>query len=489
MGFRCFLLCFLLTFVSEIILTVQALAWEYNQKVSSSLSSTAQFKGIVQLSTSRTAFAQISSHLEFSIHRWSSSANLPACGPSATTSKCTTDPKNSEYFNSPCGANIAGTCPTNGNWNEEIHVTVDFSLESASLSDCSIKKVTITKTVTKVTNDVCATKFPDTKQCRFETGKIHYVNGKVQTSSITNSIEKINMENMLTAGGTLNDKASSFQINLETLTTSSLGKYLEQNSVTTNIPDYKSMFESLGLSSTITVTLDHFWSTGMMMSDTGSSLHIQFEWGLKATKSQYLSSASGDTDLMGLLSSKKDGITPCFGNFEAPGNFCVITSPVPLGVTWKAASKCTIGKISENVKGDDGTIKGDGCAERRRLRLLLNNEKTLCKDNGVQYYNLHENECTPEGQDIYSNKKSERLSCCGGINACWEPRSQRGIDAYKQKHGKEKTVPEKVQVCRKSCCENNKLGAGKCTSIATSNKRGVSCVGFFVLSAIIVLFV
>ena len=451
----------LFTLLLSFAFIAETIAWEYEQSISTSLTSTAQFQGKIQVTASHTNFAQAVLHLEFNVRRWSSAKNLPACG----------EPPSNNGGEPLQYANAPGTCPKVGDdkWNEEYLFVVDITIESISLTNCEINKLVL-HTAVYTTNQKCATHFPQNRKCSFE-ASANFKSGKLEDSAYSKE-ETSQLETMLTAENTLPDQKHSFQIDFQTLISSSLGKYLTQVTDDSSVPKYNDMFNSFGLSGTkMIITLDHFWTRGLNVANSaGASLHVQFEWGLKAMPegtTSYLSGASGDLSIMRLLSEiNNDGIDAaqvCVGWMEAPGNFCLVTSALPSGSAWGDATKCIMGEQEQD-------IIADGCTEQRRLRRQLINSADLpCKNNGVQYYNIHENKCTTEGQDIYSNgkataeKKSVLLGCCKGLIQCHEPRSQKGHAAFIQKHGTEKNVPETVQVCRSSCCERNELGIGRCS--------------------------
>jgi len=478
-----------------LLLLYTSFAWEYVQPIEKSLSSSAQLLGSLSMSTSRTSFTQVTGQLSVGIHHWSPVEDRPVCGPLKNSIECR-DPTDTDHYVGPCGVNKNQTClKTNKGtyWNEQILFLIDFTVETPSMVDCRLSTVTLSATV-RITNKECVRDFPITQECSIKTEQVKFVDKKITTDTKQNLNENdiLNLEAMLTANNQLLD-GRSFQMDLRTMFSSSLGMFVQTPPDGMTSKNARNMLGLIGIDAIFTVYLDQLWSTGTATTgDTGASLGMVFDWGWVPKEStpnseNYIHTGSGDIQLMSTLSMLHGtlGSKPCFGFHEEDGNLCVVTTEIPSGSAWNDASKCA-------MNGNNGNTPSgatDGCSKRRRTKSIItrsssimhsstrttlmrqrwwrkltqdiNTQDNLCTNNGIQYYNLHDGECTTEGQDSYTNKDFERLACCPGMKLCWEQRSDRGKAAFEQKHGSEKEVPASVQVCRETCCEGT-LGVGKC---------------------------
>ena len=449
-------------------------AWEYEKKIEKFLTSNAKLTGIVQISSSRTSFTQVTGKIQIIISHWSQTKDSPVCGPIKDSIEC--------RENSNCGVNAAGTCfkKTNSEdyWNEELDVSISFELETPSLIDCKPKTISASTTVNIVNAD-CVRDFPIQSMCALLTEQITFSGGKISNTKNTklNENDVIALESMLTADDELTD-GYSFQIDVKTMLATSLSRYVQLPPEDSTVARAQNILSLFGIDAILTIHIDHLWSMGITKGQTGASLSMIFEWAWipppGSTSKTTVGLASGDISLMRTLSTihKNEGATPCFGYHERDGNLCIVSNTVPSGTAWEEASKCT---ISEDESEENNEILKDGCRRRRRMQRKMrrrrrrtaedeNNADNLCYNNGVQYYNIHEGVCTTAGQDVYSNKNAERLICCPDLKICFEERTDRGKAAYKQKHGDdpETEVPQSVRVCRESCCEGTS-GVGKCS--------------------------
>jgi hypothetical protein len=98
---------------------------------------------------------------------------------------------------------------------------VDITIESISLTNCEINKLVL-HTAVYTTNQKCATHFPQNRKCSFE-ASANFKSGKLEDSAYSKE-ETSQLETMLTAENTLPDQKHSFQIDFQTLISSSLGR-------------------------------------------------------------------------------------------------------------------------------------------------------------------------------------------------------------------------------------------------------------------------